>query len=223
MQSILFLVSILFFILSFVAQHKVKTTIQTNHQRPVAIRLSGSQVAQKILLENQIQNVPVKPTSGVLTDNYNPLSREVSLSTAIYSNQSVSALAVAAHEVGHAIQHHQRYPFLVMRTALYPLMSFTSKAFPVLLIASLIFQLTGLFQIAVGFYAVSVVFALITLPVEFDASKRAMKQLKDLNLVSPDEMPYVKKVLNAAAMTYVAAALISIVELLRFMMYFRSE
>lgn len=223
MQTILFIVSIFFFGLSFYAQHKVKTTIQSNHQRLASARLSGAQVAKQILDQNQISMVPVRSTPGTLTDNYNPISKEVSLSTAIYQNQSISAIAVAAHEVGHAIQHHKKYPFLVMRTALYPIMSLTSKAFPVLLIASLIFQMTGLFLVAIVFYAVSVFFALVTLPVEFDASKRAMKQLKDLNLVSPDEMPYIKKVLNAAAMTYVVAALISVVELLRFIMYFKSE
>lgn len=223
MQLILFGVTILCFGLSLLAQHKVKKTIQSNHQRLVASRLSGAQVANKILEFNQISNVPVKSTAGSLTDNYNPLSRVVSLSTDIYRNQSISAVAVAAHEVGHAIQHHKKYPFLVLRTALYPLMSFTSKAFPVLLVVSLIFQITGLIQVAIAFYAVSVLFAVVTLPVEFDASKRALVQLKEMNLVSPDELPYVKKVLNAAAMTYVAAALISIVELLRFIMYFKSE
>lgn len=223
MQSVLLLVSLCFFLLSFLAQYKVKSTIQSNHNRLGSIRMSGAQVAQLILSSNGISNVPVKSTPGLLTDNYNPLSREVSLSSDIYQNQSISAIAVAAHEVGHAIQHDKKYPFLVLRTALYPVMSFTSKAFPILLVASLLFQLSGLFQVAVMFYAVSVFFAIITLPVEFDASKRAMQQLKSLNLVSSDEMPYVKKVLRAAAMTYVVAALISIVELLRFLMYFRSE
>lgn len=223
MQSILFIVSIFFFLLSLLAQQKVKSTIASNHNRQVSASMSGAQVAQLILSQNSIDNVSVKSTPGLLTDNYNPLSREVSLSSLIYKNQSISAVAVAAHEVGHAIQHNKKYPFLVLRTALYPMMSFTSKAFPVLLIASIIFQLSGLLMLAVGFYAVSVLFAIITLPVEFDASRRAMAQLRSLDLITPEEMPYVKKVLNAAAMTYVAAALISIVELLRFLMYFRSE
>ena len=106
---------------------------------------------------------------------------------------------------------------------MYPVVSFSSKAFPVLLIASLIFQFTELGLLAIAFYAVSVLFSVVTLPVEFDASKRALVQLKQLNLVTEQELPQVKKVLNAAALTYVAAALISIVELLRFIMYFKSE
>ncbi len=223
MQSILFIISILCFLLSLYAQQRVGKVIQKNHSAVSSSSLSGAEVARQILNANNIAGVPVKQTPGNLTDNYNPLSKEVSLSTHIYSRNSISAIAVAAHEVGHAIQHNQSYPFLVMRTALYPLMSFTSKAFPVLLILSLIFQLTSLFQVAIGFYAVSVFFAIVTLPVEFDASKRALVQLQQLDIVTASDLPQVKKVLNAAAMTYVAAALISIVELLRFIMYFRSE
>jgi Zn-dependent membrane protease YugP len=223
MHTILLGVSLFCFLLSVLAQHKVKKVITTNHQNPITNGMSGAKVASIILKENNVLNVPVKSTPGQLTDNYNPLTREVSLSTAIFQNKSISAVAVAAHEVGHALQHHNKYSFLVLRTGLYPLLSFTSKSFPILLVISLVLNLTGLFQLAIAFYAVSVVFAIITLPVEFDASKRALVQLKKLNLVTDAELPQVKKVLNAAAMTYIAAALISIVELLRFIMYFKSE
>lgn len=223
MYTVLLILSFLMFGLSLWAQHKVSSTIKQNHNSQILNGLTGAEVAKLILEQNQISNVPVIQTAGTLTDNYNPLSREVSLSTLIYRNNSISSAAVAAHEVGHALQHHNKYPFLVLRTAMYPVVSFSSKAFPVLLIASLIFQFTELGLLAIGFYAVSVLFSVVTLPVEFDASKRALVQLKQLNLVTEQELPQVKKVLNAAALTYVAAALISIVELLRFIMYFKSE
>lgn len=222
MYTSLWILSIFMFMLAGVAQYAVSSTIKKNHQLKSTSSLSGAEVAKTILNQNGLQ-LPVQRVSGNLTDNYSPITKVVSLSSEIYSNNSISSMAVAAHEVGHALQHQKSYPFLILRTTLYPVVSFSGKAFPILLILSIIFSLTNLAYLAVAFYAVSVVFAIITLPVEFDASSRAMKQIKQLNLATESELKEVRSVLNAAAMTYVAAALISIVELLRFIMYFRSE
>ena len=222
MNQYLFLLSISMFLFAGFAQHKVSSTIRNNHKRLSGTQYTGREAAELILSNNGL-NSKVQKVQGVLTDHYSPLTKVVSLSDEIYSNQTISAIAVAAHEVGHALQDQQKYPFLVLRTTLYPVVNFSGKVFPLLLIAAVFFSLTNLAYLAIIFYSVSVFFALVTLPVEFDASSRALKEIQKYGLVSNSELSDVKKVLNAAAMTYVAAALISIVELLRYIQYFRSR
>ena len=160
---------------------------------------------------------------GKLSDHYDPRNKRLGLSPDIAQGTSISALAVAAHETGHAIQHRDAYKFLGMRSALYPLASFSSNLGPILIFISLIFQFTGLLKIGIILFSASVLFTIVTLPVEFDASARAVVTLNKLGISSPSESALVKKVLSAAALTYVAAALAAVAELVRLILIARSN
>ena len=157
---------------------------------------------------------------GPLSDHYDPRKRSVHLSHPVHDEVSISATAVAAHEVGHAIQHKEAYSFFRFRSALFPAVAFSSSIWIWLLMAGLLLQLTGLFLVAIVLYAVVVLFQLITLPVEFDASKRAAVQLQAVGLTATQETGGVKKVLNAAALTYVAGALAALTQLLYFVLLY---
>lgn len=186
--------------------------------------MTGAQAAARILESQGIYDVQIRHISGDLTDNYNPANKVLSLSDATYSNTSVAAIGVAAHECGHAMQHHKGYAPISVRNALVPFANWGSRLSWLLIIIGIIFygQGTGQMMINIGIIAFSlaVLFQLVTLPVEFNASNRAIRVLENTGIFGRDELIYTKKVLGAAAMTYVAAAASSILQLLRLVILF---
>ena len=208
-------------IIGLAVQAWLRKTFAVNSQKPVASGKSGADVAREILDRNGLQNVPVQPSkAGPLSDHYDPRGRGVFLSEPVFAGRSVAATAVAAHEVGHAIQHAKAYVPMTLRAAVWPLAAFGSQAWFFLLIAGVIFQFTGLIAVALIVFGFAVVFQFVTLPVEFNASRRAAVQLKELGLVSDAEAAGVRQTLTAAAMTYVAGALASVAQLFYFLAIF---
>jgi hypothetical protein len=208
-------------IIGFWAQHRVKSTFARNLQVPVANGMTGAQVARQILDRNGLHDVPVEQAPGSLTDHYDPRSRSVHLSEPVYNGVSVASTAVGAHEVGHAIQHAQAYSFFRFRSALFPAVQFASNMWMLLLFGGIILGVLQLAYLGVALFAIAVLFQLVTLPVEFDASRRAKDQLSDLGLVASNEAAGVKSTLTAAAWTYVAAALASVAMLLYYLSMIR--
>ena len=208
-------------ILGLAVQGWLRSTFSKNSRVPVASGKSGAEVARLILDSNGLQNVPVQPSkAGPLSDHYDPRSRGVFLSEPVFAGRSVSATAVAAHEVGHAIQHAKSYAPMTIRSAIWPVAAFGSQAWFFILIAGMIFGAFGLIQLALVVFAAVIVFQLVTLPVEFNASRRALAQIRELRLVTDTEAVAARQTLTAAAMTYVAGALASIAQLLYFLMLF---
>jgi Zn-dependent membrane protease YugP len=186
--------------------------------------MTGAEVARAVLDANGLHEVPVSESpGGPLSDHYDPRKRAVYLSHPVFSERSVSASAVAAHEVGHAIQHKEAYSFFRFRSAMFPAVALSSSLWMWLLLAGFILNLAGLLLVAVALYAVAVLFHFVTLPVEFDASRKAGVQLQNLGLVTAGEAGGVKKVLNAAALTYVAGALAALTQLIYFALMFLSD
>jgi uncharacterized protein len=176
---------------------------------------TGAQAARILLDSNGLYDIPVEVVSGKLTDHYDPTKRVMRLSQEVYYSTSVAAIGVAAHETGHAIQHKNSYVPLVLRNGLVPLVNFSSSASWILFLLGFMFRSGGLVNIGILLFTAVVVFQLITLPVEFNASNRALVVLKDRSVLYGDELKGAKKVLDAAAMTYVAAALMTISQLIR--------
>jgi len=204
-------------VLGFWAQHRVKTTFARNLEVPVANGMTGAQVARRILDANGLNEVPVEETPGSLSDHYDPRSRSVHLSPEVFRGVSVASTAVGAHEVGHAIQHAQAYAFFRFRSAMFPAVQFASNIWFLFLLGGIFLGILGFIYVAIALYAVAVLFQFVTLPVEFDASSRAKQQLNDLGLVASNEATGVKSTLNAAAWTYVAAALAAVAVLLYYL------
>jgi Zn-dependent membrane protease YugP len=208
-------------IIGFVVQHRLKRAVSTQMQVPVANGMTGEQVARQILEHNGLAGVPVEPSpGGPLSDHYDPRKRSVHLSQGVYDGTSVASVAIAAHEVGHAIQHEKAYTPFRLRSAMWPAVAFASNAWFVILMIGVFTAALGLVQFAIVLFAVVVLFQLVTLPVEFDASRRAKAQLNALGLVTSGEAGGASKVLSAAAMTYVAAALAALTQLAYFAMMF---
>lgn len=202
------------------AQHKVKSTFTRYTEVPEDTGLTGEDVARRILDANGLQGVPIRPVAGALTDHYDPRSRSVNLSEPVFAGTSISSTAVAAHEVGHAIQHAKAYKPMSIRSALWPVTAFASSTWMILLVIGALLGALNLVYVAIALYAAVVLFQFVTLPVEFDASRRAAVQLKQLGIANPDESVGVRKVLSAAALTYVAGALASLAQLAYFVMVF---
>ncbi len=185
--------------------------------------MTGAQAAERILRAAGIYDVTVCHVSGNLTDHYNPAKKTVNLSDSVYGSVSVAAIGVAAHECGHAIQHHKGYVPLNLRTAIVPVANLGSTlAWPLILIGLFFTSSTGSFLINLGIlgFSFAVLFQLVTLPVEFNASSRALRMLEQQGILGDGELPYTKKVLKAAALTYVASAAASILQLLRLLILF---
>ena len=211
------------FVIGLAVQGWLKSTFSRNSQVPVRTGMTGAEVARRVLDGNGLGGVPVHPAKGgALSDHYDPRRRAVFLSEPVYAGRSVAATAVAAHETGHAIQHAQAYAPMKVRSALWPVAAFGSQAWFFLLLMGLVFQFTGLITLALIVFGFAVLFQIVTLPVEFNASRRAAAQLKQLGLVTDGEAVGVRQTLTAAAMTYVAAALASIAQLLDFLGAFRN-
>lgn len=188
----------------------VQQRLQAAHRRwgnvPNSAGLSGSETAARILAANQLSSVSIEPVRGQLTDHYDPRHKKVALSESVYRPASVAAMAVAAHETGHALQDQSRYPFLVFRTALAPLASTAARYGIPAAVFGVIMGLPVLVDIGILGFVAAFLFQLITLPVEFNASRRAMAELERLHLVNDEERAGARSMLRSAAMTYVASA-----------------
>ncbi|GKU80994.1 zinc metallopeptidase [Niallia sp. NCCP-28] len=202
------------------AQMRVKSAYKKYSKVASTSHLSGREVARKILDENGLYNVTVEETRGVLSDHYDPRTKVVRLSSDNYHGHSVAAAAIAAHEVGHAIQDQQDYSFLRFRHALVPVANIGSNFSWILILIGMLAGLSNLLLLGILFMAAAVLFQFVTLPVEFNASNRAMDQVVSLGIIRNDEERETKKVLNAAALTYVAAAAVAVLELIRLILIY---
>ncbi len=211
-------------ILTFWAQNKVKGTYQKYSQVQSNMRMTGAQVAQTILSKKGVQGVKVEPVAGQLTDHYDPRAKAVRLSEGIYGSTSLSAAAVAAHECGHVLQDVEDYKFMNLRAALVPAVNLGSRLGPMLIFAGLFFNLRlfgvdyGLAWLGVFFFASVLLFHVVTLPVEFDASRRALRLVDELDILQGEEHKGARAVLSAAAWTYVATAFTALLNLLYYVM-----
>jgi uncharacterized protein len=202
------------------AQFKVKNTFSKYSRVPSSTYVRGAEVARQILNSNGLFNVAVEEGRGFLSDHYDPRTKTVRLSPENYHGHSIAAAAVAAHECGHAIQDSEGYAFLRFRHALVPVANIGSNFSWILIMIGIFAHLSGMLLLGIIFMALAVLFQVITLPVEFNASNRAMDQVVSLGLVGNGEEREAKKVLNAAALTYVAAAAVAVLELLRLVLIF---
>ena len=191
-----------------------------NRYSQVAARrgITGAQAAQILLQRAGIDDVTIVPTHGDLSDHYNPSNRQLALSENVYNSSSVAAIGIACHEAGHAIQHAEKYAFLGMRTALVPLAGIGSSLCYLVMLVGLLMSMTPLLLVGAALFSLVLLFQVITLPVEFDASSRAKHLVLEAGIVDPDEREGIDRVLNAAALTYVAAVISSMLTLLYFFM-----
>ena len=214
-------------LITLIASWSMKATFARFERVPSSSNMTGREVAERILRANGIYDVSVRPVSGRLTDHYDPRDKTVSLSEVIYNSTSVAAVAVAAHECGHAIQDNVGYVPLNLRSAFVPVANWGSRlSWPMIVIG--VFLGTGnmsniLIQVGILMFMLAVIFQIITLPVEFDASRRALIELKSNNILPGNEDRGAKKVLFAAAMTYVAAAASGVLQMLRLLLLFNGR
>lgn len=207
-------------LLPLYAQMKVKSTYKKFAKVPARKGMTGAQVARMILDQHGLTDVRVVPTQGFLSDHYNPATKTVALSEDNYHNTSLAGTAVAAHEVGHAMQHAEAYSMLTLRSKLVPAANISSNFSWLFVIIGMLSSMSGFLLLGIALLAAGVVFQVVTLPVEFDASKRAMNEVVSLGIIGNDEERSARKVLNAAAMTYVAAAAVAVMELLRLVLIY---
>jgi len=211
------------FLLSLWAQLKVKGAFKKYSQIASSSGMTGAQIARTILDSNGVTGVRIELANGMLSDHYDPANRVLRLSEPVFHGRSVAAAGIAAHEVGHAIQHKMAYSPLVLRQTLAPLAMIGSNVSWLLLLGGVFLQWSGLMWAGVGLFSLAVLFTLVTLPVEFDASRRARELLPQLGLVSGSDRDGVSAVLSAAAMTYVAAAATAILQLVYFILRAQSR
>jgi Zn-dependent membrane protease YugP len=217
------LVSFLFIGISLIVSMILKGKFSKYSKIPLANGMSGKQVAEKMLRENGIFDVKVTASQGLLSDHYNPANKTVNLSPEVYEGTSISSAAVAAHECGHAVQHANSYSWLTMRSRLVPVVQLTSNLVNIVLLIGVIMAASGnttLLLVGIAMMAITVLFTLITLPVEFDASQRALAWLETTNVTNSTEYPKAKDALKWAAMTYVVAALAAVVTLVQYIMVY---
>jgi len=201
-------------LLMLYAQWRVRSVIGKYGEIPNRLGLTGAQVARAILDRNGLFDVPVEITPGELTDHYDPLRRVVRLSEPVYYGRSVAALGVAAHETGHAIQHKVGYVPLQLRTAIVPAVNIGTNIGWILMLLGIVIGISGLAWVGVILFSLGTLFALLTLPVEFDASRRALALLTTMGIVDRTEEGQAREVLNAAALTYVAGLVMAVLNLL---------
>jgi Zn-dependent membrane protease YugP len=223
MTPSILLVSLLFIGISMVVSLILKRRFATYSKIPLSARLTGKEVSEKMLRENGIYDVKVVSVEGFLSDHYNPLNKTINLSPEVYNNYSVAAAAIAAHETGHAVQHATAYSWLTLRSKLVPVVQFSSTLVNWILLIGVIMASSGnstLLLVGIGLFALSVLFSIITLPVEFDASRRALAWLQQTNVTTATEYPKAKNALTWAAMTYVVAALAAVVTLVQYILIY---
>lgn len=220
------LIVVVFAILGFVVSSRLKSKFKKYSQTPLQANLSGAEIAKLMLADNNIHDVQVVCVEGQLTDHYNPMNKTVNLSPDVYYGRNAAATAVAAHECGHAVQHATSYTWLNFRSAMVPIQNISGKILNVVLIASLFggfalgLPVPIIGYIVVGSYSVLTLFTLVTLPVEFDASNRALAWVQSRNVVTRQEYDMSKDALKWAAMTYVVAALASLATLAYYIFIF---
>lgn len=214
---------IIIIILPLIAQIMVKSKYSKYTKEQNSLGLTGYDVAKKILEMNNLSNVTIGKTGGLLSDHYNPTNKTVNLSASIYEGKSIASIAVAAHEVGHAIQDKELYQPMVVRSKLVPAVNFSSRASSIILAIGIILGFGGLIDLAILLLCVSLLFQLITLPVEFNASERAKEELKKCGYIQDKDTKGVSKMLKAAAFTYVATFLASALQVIRLFMATRDN
>ncbi|WP_420850473.1 zinc metallopeptidase [Paenibacillus tepidiphilus] len=220
MMPLMYVLLILAFILSVWAQFRVKGNFNKWAKVANMNGLTGYEAARRMLDANGLHDVPIEPVRGTLTDHYDPVHRVVRLSEPVYYESSIAAVSVACHEIGHAIQHKELYPMLTLRHKMFPVVNFASGIAPFMLLAGFLFSSLNLVGLGIIFFSAAVAFQLVTLPVEFNASSRARRIMVEMGFIRNEEERGVAKVLNAAALTYVAAALVSLLELIRLILMF---
>lgn len=207
-------------LLSLYATWKTKSTFSKYSKVGSQNRMTGAQAAAQMLQRSGISNVKIEHTGGWLSDHYDPRHKVLRLSNDVYSSHSLSAIGVACHEAGHAMQDAQGYAMLNLRSALVPATNISSYLSYFIIIGGVLFQFRPLMLVGIALFSVGVVFSLVTLPVEWDASRRARVAMDEAGMLSPDESRHASKVLNAAFLTYMAAAVTSMLTLLYFLMRF---
>jgi Zn-dependent membrane protease YugP len=224
MSNEIFVVSLVFLGISFIVSAILKSKFTKYSKIPLANGLSGREIAEKMLSENGIYDVKVTAAEGFLSDHYNPANKTVNLSREVYEGRSISAAAVAAHECGHAVQDARSYAPLRLRSKLVPAVQLSSMLVNWILLAGMIVLATTknptVLLVGIIVMAVTVLFTLVTLPVEFDASKRALAWLNSTNVTNPEEYPKAKDALKWAATTYLVAALAAVVTLVQYIMIY---
>ncbi len=209
------------FILASLASMGVKSTFNKFHKIRNVRGLTGAEAAETVLRNNGIYDVKVERVNGHLTDHYDPRSKTIRLSEPVFDNPSIASVSVACHEAGHALQHANGYTPLKLRTMILPAAQLGSQALWPMFMIGIVLSIPQLITIGILFFSFSVVFQIITLPVEFNASSKAIRMMDEYGILSEEENSSAKKVLNAAAMTYVAAAAMAIGQLIRMLLFNR--
>lgn len=220
MDTILILLIIL---IPLIAQVKISSSYNRYKKEKNTCKLTGQEVARRILDENGLQDIHIVEIKGELTDHYDPTRKVVRLSTDIFHGDTIAAAAVAAHECGHAIQDKENYTFLRIRSAIYPVVNVATSVSYYIILIGFLFQALKLVYLGIGLTCCGLLFQLVTLPVEFDASKRALNKLEKYHLLAEVEIEGAKNVLAAAALTYVAGVMASILQILRLLLIARSQ
>lgn len=218
-----YLLTILAFLITITAQIFVNGSYSKTRKIKNKHNLTGEEVARTILDKNGLRNVQIEEVHSTLGDHYDPTTKTVRLSSDIYHNTSIASASVAAHECGHAIQDKDDYTFLRIRHALIPIVNFSSYAGYIAIVIGCIFSSINLIWVGILMEIIILLFQLVTLPVEFNASSRALKQLEELNLLEKSEVKYSRKMLGAAAMTYVASVAAAVLEILRLLLIFNKN
>jgi hypothetical protein len=222
-NEIYLLLFVLILVPGILAQILVRGALKRYSQVRARSGRTGAEAAAEIMADAGIHDVQIERTNSFLGDHYDPRTKTLALSPDVYDGESVAALGIAAHETGHAIQHQHAYAPLQARMAIVPMTMFSSRLLVPVMIGGFIFRIPMFITLGIGIYAVLVVFQLITLPVEFDASSRAKVILQKSGLIARDEMEGVNRVLNAAALTYVAALIAAVAQLLQLMLLNRQR
>ena len=212
-------------LLSLWASSNVNSTFKKYSKQYSSRRLTGAEAAQRVLSANGVHGVRIDRVSGNLTDHYDPKTNVIRLSDSVYSNTSTAAIGVACHEAGHAVQYAENYAPIKVRAAIIPLTNFGSRIAMPLILAGILMTFLGSFSdtlvyLGIAAFGMSLVFQIVTLPVEFNASRRAMRAIEESNLLTPEEQKGARKTLSAAALTYVAATAVALAQLLRLMVLF---
>ncbi len=224
----IYIVSIIFMFIGMAVQSRLKSKFAKYSKVPTSSGLSGAETAQKMLSDNGINDVKITSVPGALTDHYNPVNKTVNLSEEVYQGRNVAAAAVAAHECGHAVQHATAYAMLQLRSKIVPAVQISSKLSQFIIIAGLLMLGFGggnpiVLMVGIALFAITTIFSLITLPVEFDASRRALAWLESARITTSTEHDQAKDALKWAAMTYVVAALASLATLIQYIAILNSR
>jgi Zn-dependent membrane protease YugP len=218
----IYLVSIIFVGISMLVSMRLKSKFNQYNKVGLASGFSGKEIAERMLRESGIYDVQVISVDGFLSDHYNPMNKTVNLSPEVYQGRSIAAAAVAAHECGHAVQHATAYSWLMLRSRLVPVVQFSSNMVQWILLAGILLVnvFPSLLLVGIGLFAMTTIFSVVTLPVEFDASNRALAWLRTTGVTTETEFPQAKDALKWAATTYVVAALASIVTLVQYILIY---